>query len=260
MLTHNQRCNAAIFEAIDSNDYDVLIVTEPFLSGARYDQNMTHYCVNETLLPRETVLQIGGGPTYPASVSDDAYVQPLGSPSSRKGPDFNKYFLPHVQSLQSSAAQLKRLSNEECIHKYSTRILTGNRNLLAVTSSESTVNATIQNEVRNGSLLFIKSVGTNEYTQSYPTHYEPFDYICSGLDGYLDGRSDRCSPEMINPATWNIFGFPIEYCLSEIVEEQYRLQFSPVIGIVIVTCNAIKVCCMLYAALKLKSEALCTQG
>ena len=238
----------------------MLIVTDAFLSGVDYDRNITRYVVDYSSLAGIT-LPIG--PIIPPRSSHPSYDEPNNSEATNwqaNAGNFSDYFSSHVDKLQNSVSQMKRLTNEECIDNYSTRVVTGRTSILAVTTSNNSSDSLFRNDARNGSLLFVNSVESNMYLSSYPASYPPFNYICSGLDGYSDRRVKRCSPDMIDPTSWDPFDYPIKYRLSEIVEERYQLQYNQAIGVIVIVCNAAKVYCMLHAALNMNLQTLCTQG
>ena len=170
-------------------------MTEDFLSGGIYDRNMTHYMVNGSLAIGFDDFSLG---------DENDYLT-------------HNYFSSYVDKLQASVTQMENLTNEECIHKYPTRLLTGRRNILAVTTSENSSQAIYPNDVRNGNLLFVNPVQLSTYALDYSA-YDPFIIFCSGLDDYTTGRMTKCTSNMVNPVLWNLLGFPIQYCLSEIVE------------------------------------------
>ena len=172
-----------------------------------------------------------------------------------------EYLPSFLEGTPKSMPEWTRMSNKECIHDYSARILTGRKNLFAITNDESSSIPTLQNQVTTGSLLFYNHVYSTEYMNSYPAYYQPFKYLCSGFPQYLNNTWMGCSPNKIDPDNWNLFGYRIQYCLSEPVKEHCRLQFNQDFSIAVIVCNAIKVFCMLYAIKLLnKREVLATQG
>ena len=64
---------------------------------------------------------------------------------------------------------------------------------------------------------------------------------------------------MVDHDNWNIFGFRVEHCLSEIVEERCMLEFNRDLAIAVICCNSVKALCMLSAVIFFKEERLCTQ-
>ncbi|KAG8526565.1 uncharacterized protein KY384_008766 [Bacidia gigantensis] len=241
--------NSTIFTSFESNDYSVAVVSKDFFSGGSFDQNGTHYRAKDG--PKE-------GPALRSLVTPAIRFDnsTFGMPSWA----YKEYVADFISELQSSPDKLQHLSNKDCINTYSTRMLTGHRNLFAVTSGKRFSVEGLDNNVTSGSLLYTDQISTNEYINSYPPHYEPFDYLCSGLPGYINGTLKRCTPDNNSPDTWNLFGFDIEHCRSEVVAEHCRLFFNRTFSITIIICNVVKVGCMIYAAAYLRDEMLCTQG
>ena len=52
----------------------------------------------------------------------------------------------------------------------------------------------------------------------------------------------------------------IVYCLSQRIEEHYKLQFSAIFMILVIICNVVKMSCMTWIAWKQDSEPLVTLG
>jgi hypothetical protein len=62
-----------------------------------------------------------------------------------------------------------------------------------------------------------------------------------------EGTMVRCNiEEAANTAQdWKVDGYPIDYCLSEEMDEECELQFSLPIMIIVFTCNLVKTSCMM---------------
>ena len=224
-----------MYKAIDSNDYIVFVVAKNFSTEAPFD--------------------LAAFGTFGGEV-DDGMLD-----------------LDHTTSighrLQDSVMSLEPLDNRQCISNYAARFLSGRRHLLALTdiSDSFTLNANNSNALVSedsmydtGSLLEHEVVETNTWTQqSYGE--DPLDWMCSSIpeNPIPDGRT-KCSVSRIDASDWSIFNFRIKYCRSEKVEEHCELQLNQLIGLVVVSCNLVKVCCMVVAAFMLKQDTLCTLG
>jgi len=216
-LINARRYNSAVFEALSANEYDILVVTEDFLSGASWD----HSLPAATYLNKLTKF---AGPN-PGSTIPKATTQ----------------------RLQDKNSLLERLDNVECMNAYNNRLLTGRRSVLAVTSAASA----------NGSSVL-------GFTMSSPGKYQdPLGWVCAFLlepnptFGFLDCD---LGPVIKSANSWKVLDQPIEYCLSEVVDEHCKLQFSKTVMIVVILCNLLKACCMLYAAFRQQEESLVTTG
>ena len=79
-------------------------------------------------------------------------------------------------------------------------------------------------------------------------------WMCGKYYNYCDRRQIASAPE------WIVSGFSVQYCLSEVVEERCEFQFSQIIVIIVIICNIIKVCCMVYAVTRVQESVICTLG
>ena len=147
-------------------------------------------------------------------------------------PDTYTYsYPPDIQYLQDHVNDTKtfgNLSKTECINDYTPEYISGRRNLLAVASGHGTVSAP------NSSLLSLLPIITGESAESSNLTY--------------------------NSSTLLVDGYPVDYCLSEIVPERCKLQFSLDIMIVVIICNAMKILCFVYTLWKQKDDSLTTIG
>lgn len=101
------RFNSAVFEGLSANEYNVLVVTEGFLSGGAWSH--------------------GNGPPIRKNHSAPIYQLPqYTSPAP----------IATVQRLQDNVTALDRLDNAACMKAYSKPLLSDRRNLLAVTSAK----------------------------------------------------------------------------------------------------------------------------
>ena len=171
-------------------------------------------------------------------------------------------FFDQIQYLQNSASKMELLSKAECVEKYSKPLLTGRRNVLAITSSTKASKSAWHLSVQNSSVLLANAIKPIliENHNAGNVIMTPYAWICSGLDYDRGGDKSQCVPQNVALAEWTVFGYPIDYCLSEVVNQHCRLQVHQMVGIIVVVCNGLKVCCMLYAARKLNHNRLCTTG
>ena len=142
--------NSIVFHAVDSNDYDVYVATEQFVSGATYDPNGTNY-----ELKHQEGIPSFGLPIGPDVLAQDPKTNQSCPPSHGCLPAF-------IEDASRSASGLDHLSNQECIRVYATRLLSGRRNLIAVTRDRNSSIPLFANSVTSGSLLFYNSVEANE--------------------------------------------------------------------------------------------------
>ena len=215
------RYNSAVFEALSANEYNVLIVTEGFLSGAPWSHG-------------SDLSTVYG---YAPELLDTPPLPHYNSPARTA----------IVQRLQDNVRALEQLDNAACMKAYQNRLLSARRNLLAVTSTK---------PLNSSNLI-------NVLSEVPGSHSDPNGWICSFLPGQIvnDVRI-TCDINLAvqHANSWSLGGYNIEYCLSEVVEEHCKLQFSKTIMIVVTVCNLLKVCCMLSAILWQSEESLVTTG
>ena len=116
--------------------------------------------------------------------------------------------------------------------------------------------------ILEGSLINFWSLNTTSpnFREDNQT-YDSSDWMCSFDSGPMfDQMWDSCVPNSLDPNDWRVNAQPIEYCRSEIVEEQCRLEFSTTIGIIVAICNAVKLAVLAFTAVRLDQRTLCTIG
>ncbi len=153
------------------------------------------------------------------------------------------------------AANWNNLTNEECIKVYSQQFVTGNNDLLAVTSA---LNAT-----------------TPEPNSSYPLYVQSVEnaddlWLCDKTSDIETNNSCNTSALLTDAANWTINihrggGYPtqavlIQYCLSQRVDEHCTLQFSLLIITIVIVCNITKLACMTMLLLQQQAKPLVTLG
>lgn len=147
---------------------------------------------------------------------------------------------PHrTLSYFQQAANWTNLTNEDCSKAYSQQFVTGNNNVLAVTSA---LNAT------STVLNFTFPVWPDD---SYN------GFVCSD------------SPCVTDTAKWTLWigdypgpqrPVPIQYCLSQRVKGYCTLQFSILIITIVLVCNIAKLACMVVLLLRQEAKPLVTLG
>lgn len=215
------RYNSAVFEALSANEYNVLVVTEGFLTGAPWS-NGSYNGLSEAYLP-----------SYMAKRPLPAYDSPVR--------------VATVKRLQDNIKALERLDNAACMKAYQSRLLSDRRNLLAVTSAKPVNSSNLLNvmlELPNG------NDPTGWICLFLPARTNKRGRLITCDVNLAVQHAD----------SWKVGGEAIEYCLSETVEEHCKLQFSKIIMVVVIVCNLVKVCCMLSAILKQFGESLVTTG
>ena len=147
-----------------------------------------------------------------------------------------------------------KLDNDACIQAYYKTYIVGYGDVIAITSG---LNATVP-------LLHARKVSTFD-TSNFKTQ----DWMCSAysnlacdINQLRAKASSWALNDTLNFSYDDLYSqqYPVEYCLSEPVDEQCKVQLSLVIVAVVIACNAIKLCCMLLVLWKQRSAPLVTLG
>jgi hypothetical protein len=74
---------------------------------------------------------------------------------------------------------------------------------------------------------------------------DPTNWICS-RDTAASNETCDATPFLQAPKDWDVFGFPILYCVSEQTEGSCSVRFSSDLATVVIVCNFIKLCLEIY--------------
>ncbi|KAF2446815.1 hypothetical protein P171DRAFT_409004 [Karstenula rhodostoma CBS 690.94] len=215
--------NSLVFVSLSANNYYYTIGTPDFLEGASY--NLTGPLQNS-----------GGRPHWmlPALPGETSYV-----PFSDTATIDNLY--EYYDQIQKNASSWERLSNRDCIEAYSNVFMTARRNLVLVSKEKNTTNSVLDygiSELDDGGM-------DNNW------------WICSRVQ---DGGNVKCQPDdfKANADNWTVWGYPIDYCLSERTEDVCEVEFSVDIMLVVIVFNVIKVIAMTWVLLRYNAENILT--
>ncbi|KAL9581715.1 MAG: hypothetical protein Q9212_003735, partial [Teloschistes hypoglaucus] len=230
--------NSAVFSTLSAREYNIFTVSPNLAAGEVFNVS--------------GVPPTWEGPNDPhnSTIMRDFYSDRwTHEPFSQSALIANGSHLLHDVKNQS---MWQRLENAECIKKYGQEFVSSRGDLLAVSPALND----------SYSIKWFGTKGPN--IDSLPSN----GWMC---DRYPEGQFGeevyfrRChlSTVLQNAANWTIGSDrivsdqkadfrahlvgsrsdPVEYCLSERVEERCRLQFSPALLIIVVICNAIKASC-----------------
>lgn len=202
------------------------------------------------LLYNSAVFSTIGTNEFEAFVGSENLVTGAGLNSSL--PFYNEFHPNRTLRYFQQAANWDNLTNEACIKLYMQEYVTGNNNVLAVTSAV------------NDSSSVLNS--------TYPAYLLGFHWSHSDspwMCGDYVGRICDMSAVLTEAASWTINildddvnwrPLPIQYCLSQPVEGHCTLQFSLLIIIVVIMCNITKLTCMIMLLLRQQAKPLVTLG
>ena len=149
-----------------------------------------------------------------------------------------------AHALQDGQSSLQKLANKDCIGTYAAEFVSSHANVLAVASNPNGDPRLDPNRDEDSILQvwWSPDQGTSD----------DFPWFCG---------DKPCDTKMIaEAATWKLVGWNVHYCLSQVVEEHCKVQFSGAIMVVVLVCNLCKMIVMGYIALERPSEPLVTVG
>ena len=174
----------------------------------------------------------------------------------------NDHEEPPTLDFFRDVSSWNRLSNADCIKAYSQTYVTGRGDVIAITSESTTLNATVP--------VLLAFAFEWQGTSTYGV-----DWICSGtaLRFGCDKQSLQDNPSAWTlqdlgddhnytadtDTTYSVF-YPVEYCLSQPVEDHCSVQLSLVIMGVVIACNAVKLLCIVLMLRKQREAPLVTVG
>lgn len=223
--------NSAVFSTLSTHRYSVAIVSHDFFAGAPFS--------DPSLPPWENYSET----SYPNLEFEELQ---------------NK-----ISTFQHNISTLQNLSNDACLKAYRNDIVPDRLTVLAVSSVTNHRNVTFlrrsdgitpeyESFLTNNSLLTYSSGGQFEQGSQEGSSYQ---WTNPWSDCPASG--DSCVPSAQN---WTVYGFPIEYCLSQQVTPSCKFQLSLVIMIIVVLCNFAKTLCMSLTIWKPSSMPLLTLG
>ncbi|KAG9242503.1 hypothetical protein BJ878DRAFT_166928 [Calycina marina] len=148
--------------------------------------------------------------------------------------------------MQTSAPSWEKLSNKECVKTYSNMFLSSRRNVILVSSAKNDTNSVLlygSTDIVSG-ILGGGGAGDANW------------WICSS--GGQDGGNMMCNPNghVTSSGAFSLWEYPIEYCLSEKVEDTCSLNFSQDIMYVMLAFNALKVAMMILVLFQYDAEII----
>lgn len=216
--------NSAVFSTQSTRDYNAFVVSKDFLQGAPFSTDL--YCRDEL---------------YTVTSTDITSFQ------------------DRLGDLQQNTTSWTRLENEACTKAYSPNIISSRADIVLVSSIPNSTNSLIG--FRDGSSAHI----IGPYASISP------GWMCSMPSIENDRYSDFQHVE--NPRNWSIWIYPnttyynvtpiaapVQYCLSQPVQEHCKLQFSVGIMMAVIVCNLVKAISMGFIAWNQDPEPLVTLG
>jgi hypothetical protein len=152
-----------------------------------------------------------------------------------------------LTEMQRNISSYERLDQAACITEYGVDYLSSRRNALVVVDGE----------------LSNPLMGTLDWTYNAPQN----SWICGttvGSNMTLETISiddfDCNIPVALSNDTWLMGSQQVDYCLSQTVEDQCRLQFAVPIMVVVLACNFFKLLAVVMTLWKCREPTLVTLG
>lgn len=163
----------------------------------------------------------------------------------------------------SNASVLQNLTIQECTSQYNRPFVQRRGHLMAITSISTNIdNVTIPHgktliphEGSTNRSMYYPGDGSSKGNQAYFGRV----FICSRFEFEFRNECEVASLA-VGKTEWKIGGFPIAYCLGQVVQEHCRLQLSVGILVVILCCNFITLACLLASIWVLAEKPLLTLG
>jgi hypothetical protein len=216
------------------NEYYWTIVKEDFVTGAPF--NLTGNIGTD------------GYPVFQATFPNlELYVTLAAGNYGRLIQVMDDYF----GGIQTSAPSWERLENRDCIQAYSNLFVSSRRNVVLVSSNNS-ANVTLIYELISDEPNSILDYGSTDIHSNLAGNF----WICSQVE--YDTPNIQCDPNDYLPqaSSWTVFGFPIEYCLSETTDDICSVQFSLTIMLVVISFNTLKVLMMAWVLFRFDAEKI----
>lgn len=180
---------------------------------------------------------LNGGPTTDYATMDQYYYDD-GAYNSLAPTDDD------VNTIRTDLSSFVRLPKSDCIATYAEPFQTSHSDLVVVTTVHNNTES-LYIATRDGNLFMALGIAA---------------WMCM-RPNYVPGKCEVNNPDSLpNPATWQLWDYPVDYCLSRAVTPQCKLRFSTTLMMVVVIANTAKLICMTAALFYVNRDALVTIG
>jgi hypothetical protein len=150
------------------------------------------------------------------------------------------------------AEKLERLSAADCVNAYAQNYQSARGNLLLVVSNST-------QEFTNGSVAtFDTQVAPVTSLEDFAP--DPFGWICKQLGSSHGKCANSISQVQREIGNWRPFGSPVQYCMSETVDQHCRVEYTAHLLLVVVLIGLLKTGVMLFIAFRIRDVPLLTIG
>jgi hypothetical protein len=224
--------NSAFFKSLVTNRYNVLVATEGFVSGDKFNNSWYD--------------------DYPRLYTDTGGVL-------------------DVNQVQRNISSYKRLNLQDCIAEYAVPFLNNKRHLVLVANQDAAVNYTALDYYNWAYTLNVTERGPDPliFQDDMSSAMQNFDWICSRVPnapellGYIY-TGDDCSSYYQRWYTqmdaFKPYSQSVSHCLFESIPERCSFSANVPIIVVVIISNFIKLICMYIVATRLHDTPLITIG
>ncbi|KAL4748930.1 hypothetical protein BDW72DRAFT_195371 [Aspergillus terricola var. indicus] len=169
--------------------------------------------------------------------------------------------LPSAPRLVRMAAELERLTPDDCISAYQTTFLSKYASVVLISDAfNGSTNVLATDTAIDTAIIYVDTASVpraQEYTGTVPYQWicqdeldKPHDdYNCANLVGSVKSRDE-----------WTVYGYKIDYCLAERTAEKCTLEYSLPLAIVVICVNFVKALLICLAPSLLGDRPLLTIG
>jgi hypothetical protein len=170
--------------------------------------------------------------------------------------EYNIFISGLLDRVQKNTSSFQRLDNSACIKEYATAFEIGRGDAILVSMVHNS----------NNSLLYTQSperyrpFGGSSIGALYTDH---FNWICNvSYNAWVMDGGNPCTLQSAQgySSNWTVNHFPVEYCLSKVVDDPCQLQFNIFILLVVAICNLLKALVMTWMVLRYNTSGLVTLG
>ncbi|KIX96455.1 uncharacterized protein Z520_07721 [Fonsecaea multimorphosa CBS 102226] len=217
--------NSAMFASLSAKEYSVLVVSPDFIDG-----------------------------------TNTGFVDPVA----------HVWNTDDVRATNESVAIIRKVMNtferldvSECVTAYAQQVVSSRRDLIVVVDAPSYDVKYCPSAYTSLTCFYANPNVTNSIIQIYSSEYGNWIYASTSYAwmcaDYVSGCGDPAVTKSMK-TSWTLYDYPVDYCLSERVQEDCTFRMSVPIMLIVCVCNITKLVCLVLALLLIKEAPLLTIG
>lgn len=226
-LTDN-RYNSAVISTEPENEFIWAVVSPNYLKGQPFDI----FATASTLATRSSATVTGLDLRVPQRMKTGAMGAPNGDILADTGPRINRTaYVNHLSRWQESivhgSSLFENISTLECLTRYVT--FERDASSLLLVSSEDILSAPGEVLRSNNSLLIVNYFGSS--WDSLTVGFQLWE--CGWSNNFSCSRPETWRGDAAAVSAWNVYGYKIDYCLSQTsnLDEKCSIKFDTTIMI-----------------------------